>query len=175
MPAFAVIGAQWGDEGKGKIIDFLARDVDYVIRYAGGNNAGHTVINDLSTFKLHLIPSGIFWPHVKCVIGNGVVIDPDVLLEEINNLKKTSIDTTKIFISDRAHIIMPYHIIQDRLEETLRGNNALGTTGKGVGPAYSDKVSRLGIRVGDLFNTKLLKPRLNQILDFKNKSSQQYA
>ena len=91
MPAFAVIGGQWGDEGKGKIIDFLARDVDYVIRYAGGNNAGHTVINDLGTFKLHLIPSGIFWPHVKCVIGNGVVIDPDVILQEINNLKKASI------------------------------------------------------------------------------------
>ena len=168
MPAFAVIGGQWGDEGKGKIIDFLARDVDYVIRYAGGNNAGHTVINDLGKFKLHLIPSGIFWPNVKCVIGNGVVIDPDVILKEINNLKKASIDTKKILISDRAHIIMPYHIIQDHSEETQRGTNALGTTGKGIGPAYADKVARLGIRVGDLFNTELLKSRLDQILDLKN-------
>ncbi|MCZ6789114.1 MAG: adenylosuccinate synthetase, partial [Chloroflexi bacterium] len=134
MPAYAVIGAQWGDEGKGKVVDFLAERAQYVVRFSGGNNAGHTVINELGKFGLHLVPSGIFWPQVTCIIGNGVVVDPDVLLEEIAGLQKRGVDTSRLYISDRAHLIMPYHVALDALEEGARGELALGTTGKGVGP-----------------------------------------
>ena len=117
MPAFGIIGAQWGDEGKGKIIDFLSAKADLVVRFSGGNNAGHTVINDMGEFKLHLVPSGIFWPQATCLIGNGVVIDPEVLLGEIEGLRSRGVDTSRLFISDRAHVILPYHVLQDRLEE----------------------------------------------------------
>ena len=150
MPAYAVIGAQWGDEGKGKVVDFLAERADYVVRFSGGNNAGHTVINEMGEFAFHLVPSGIFWPQVTCIIGNGVVVDPEVLLGEIQGLQERGVDTSRLYISDRAHLIMPYHITLDALEERSKGGQAIGTTGKGVGPAYMDKVGRVGIRVGDL-------------------------
>jgi adenylosuccinate synthase len=165
MPAYAVIGAQWGDEGKGKIIDFLAENAAVIARYSGGNNAGHTVINDAGTFKLHLVPSGICWPHAMNVIGNGVVVDPDVLLKEIN---ENGLDPQHLAVSDRAHLIMPWHVALDGLEEERRGNAALGTTGRGVGPAYVDKVARQGLRVGELLDPEDLALRLPEIIEFKN-------
>ncbi len=171
MPAYAIIGGQWGDEGKGKIVDFLTRDSHYVVRYNGGNNAGHTVINDMGKFALNLVPAGIFWPHVTCIIGNGVVVDPDVLLNEIRTLQDRGVDTSRLFVSDRAHLIMPYHVTLDALEERARGFRAIGTTGKGVGPAYVDKVARLGIRVGDLLyvsNKDAFLPRLQQVVEQKS-------
>jgi adenylosuccinate synthase len=171
MPAYAVIGGQWGDEGKGKIVDFLAENSQYVVRYSGGNNAGHTVINDKGKFAFHLIPSGIFWPNVACVIGNGVVVDPDVLLDEVEGLQQHGVDTSRLYISDRAHVIMPYHVILDGLEESARGSEAIGTTGRGVGPAYVDKVARVGIRVGDLLQASradVFLSRLERTVEQKN-------
>ena len=165
MPAYAVIGAQWGDEGKGKIIDFLAEKAAIIARYSGGNNAGHTVINDAGTFKLHLVPSGICWPHTMNVIGNGVVVDPEVLLKEIG---ENNLDPSRLAVSDRAHLIMPYHVVLDQIEEAKRGNAAIGTTGRGVGPAYVDKVSRQGLRVGELLDPEELALRLPEIVAFKN-------
>jgi adenylosuccinate synthase len=168
MPGQVIIGAQWGDEGKGKIVDYLARDAHVVARYSGGNNAGHTVVNDHGEFKFHLVPSGIFWPQVTCIIGNGVVVDPDALLEEIQGLCDQNIDVSRIQVSDRAHIIMPYHIALDQLEEQARGGSALGTTGRGVGPAYVDKAARSGIRIGDLLDLDALFLRLEEVLKQKN-------
>jgi len=168
MPAYAVIGGQWGDEGKGKVIDYLAGDVDSVVRYAGGNNAGHTVVNDKGTFQLHLVPSGICWPNVYGIIGNGVVVDPDVLVGELTEIAARGIDTSKLFISERAHVIMPYHVVLDRLEEEARGDAAIGTTGRGIGPAYVDKTGRMGIRVGDLLDWDTLEPLVAQNLKHKN-------
>ena len=168
MPAYAVIGGQWGDEGKGKVIDYLAGDVDSVVRYAGGNNAGHTVVNDKGTFQLHLVPSGICWPNVYGIIGNGVVVDPDVLVGELTEIAARGIDTSKLFISERAHVIMPYHVVLDRLEEEARGDAAIGTTGRGIGPAYVDKTGRMGIRVGDLLDWNTLEPLVAQNLKHKN-------
>ena len=171
MPAYAVIGAQWGDEGKGKVVDFLAQDSQYVVRYSGGNNAGHTVINELGEFAFHLVPSGIFWPQVSCIIGNGVVVDPGILLEELQGLQERGVDTSHLFVSDRAHLIMPYHVTLDLLEERAKGIYALGTTGKGVGPAYMDKVARVGIRVGDLREAAdegTFLPRLQHVVKQKN-------
>ena len=168
MPAYAVIGGQWGDEGKGKVIDYLAGDVDSVVRYAGGNNAGHTVVNDKGTFQLHLVPSGICWPNVYGIIGNGVVVDPDVLVGELTEIAARGIDTSKLFISERAHVIMPYHVVLDRLEEEARGDAAIGTTGRGIGPAYMDKTGRMGIRVGDLLDWDTLEPLVVQNLKQKN-------
>ena len=168
MPAYAVIGGQWGDEGKGKIIDYLAGRVDSVVRYAGGNNAGHTVVNDQGEFQLHLVPSGICWPGVSGIIGNGVVVDPDALLAELDDLNARHIDTSLLYVSERAHVIMPYHILLDQLEEQARGDAAIGTTGRGIGPTYMDKISRSGIRIGDLLDREVLEPRLEQALSFKN-------
>ena len=168
MPAYAVIGGQWGDEGKGKVIDYLAGSVDYVVRYAGGNNAGHTVVNDQGTFQLHLVPSGICWPDVRGIIGNGVVVNPDVLQGELSMLSARGIDTSRLYVSERAHVIMPYHILLDNLEEEARGSGAIGTTGQGVGPAYMDKTGRMGIRVGDLLDTSTLEAKLRPTLEFKN-------
>jgi len=165
MPAYAVIGAQWGDEGKGKIIDFLAEKAAIIARYSGGNNAGHTVINDAGTFKLHLVSSGICWPHTMNVIGNGVVVDPEVLLKEIG---ENNLDPSRLAVSDRAHLIMPYHVVLDQLEEAKRGDAAIGTTGRGVGPAYVDKVARQGLRVGELLDPEELALRLPEIVAFKN-------
>jgi len=168
MPVIAVIGAQWGDEGKGKIVDLLAQKAAVVVRFSGGDNAGHTVINPHGEFKLHLIPSGIFSPHAVCIIGNGVVINPAVLIDEIEQLDKRSVDTTRLFISDRAHLIMPYHVLLDGLEEQLRAGKALGTTRKGIGPAFTDKAARLGIRTGDLSDKEVLLERLRFVIDYKN-------
>jgi len=168
MPVIAVIGAQWGDEGKGKIVDMLAEKARLVVRFSGGDNAGHTVVNPYGEFGLHLVPSGIFYPQTVCIIGNGVVINPSVLINEIELLNQRGVDTSKLFISDRAHLIMPYHILLDGLEEEARGGKALGTTRKGIGPAFADKAARLGIRTGDLLDKERLLERLRSILDYKN-------
>tara|TARA_B100000029_G_C17566572_1_gene955264 strand:+ start:26 stop:1309 length:1284 start_codon:yes stop_codon:yes gene_type:complete len=168
MPALLVLGGSWGDEGKGKIIDYLAADADVVARFSGGNNAGHTVINDKGEFKLHLLPSGIFWPQTACVIGNGAVVDPEVLISEISELTSQGIDVSRLTVSDRAHLIMPYHVLLDNLEEAARGAASIGTTGRGVGPAYVDKTSRLGVRAVDLLDLDQLRPRLEGILNNKN-------
>ena len=168
MPVLAIIGAQWGDEGKGKVVDLLAEKAMVVVRFSGGDNAGHTVVNPYGEFKLHLVPSGIFYPQVVCIIGNGVVVNPKVLIDEIDQLNQRGIDTSKLFISDRANMIMPYHILLDGLEEELRGGKALGTTRKGIGPAFADKIARLGIRIGELLDKEALLERLRFILEYKN-------
>ena len=168
MPVIAVIGAQWGDEGKGKIVDLLAEKAGVVARFSGGDNAGHTVINPYGKFGLHLIPSGIFYPYVVCIIGNGVVINPAVLLDEIDRLNQCGVNTAKLFISNRAHLIMPYHTLLDRLEEESRAGKAIGTTGKGIGPAFADKAARLGIRIGDLLDKETFLERLRFTLNYKN-------
>ncbi|MFA5317477.1 MAG: adenylosuccinate synthase, partial [Dehalococcoidales bacterium] len=167
MPAIAIIGAHWGDEGKGKIVDLLGQKVNMVVRYSGGDNAGHTVINPLGEFKLHLIPSGIFG-EATCVIGNGVVINPERLLQEIAMVESHGVTTTKLIISDRANLIMPYHKLLDKLEEASRGARAIGTTGRGIGPAFTDKTARLGIRAGDLLDRESFKERLRHVLAQKN-------
>src|SRR3989344_8277277 len=170
MALSVVIGAQWGDEGKGKIIDYLSATSDYVIRFHGGNNAGHTVINKFGKFALHLVPSGIFHPKTKVIIGNGVIIDLQVLLEEIEMLKKCKIKLeNKLFISPRCHLIMPYHKLLDSLYEKAKGKNKTGTTGRGIGPTYSDKVSYNGIRMVDLIDRKSFSEKLKVQLSIKNK------
>ena len=169
MPAYAILGAQWGDEGKGKVVDFLARRADIVARFAGGNNAGHTVINDQGHFSLHQVPSGIFWPQTLSVMGSGVVVNPDPLLEEIESLKERGIDVDgRLLVSQRAHMIMPYHVAIDQLSEAAKGNKAIGTTGRGIGPAYADKASRNGLRMADLLDLKTLEPRLAEALEHAN-------
>jgi adenylosuccinate synthase len=169
MPAYAILGAQWGDEGKGKVVDFLARRADIVARFAGGNNAGHTVINDQGHFSLHQVPSGIFWPQTLSVMGSGVVVNPDPLLEEIGTLKERGIDVDgRLLVSQRAHMIMPYHVTIDQLSEIAKGNKAIGTTGRGIGPAYADKASRNGLRMADLLDLDALEPRLAEALKHAN-------
>ena len=168
MPAIAVIGGQWGDEGKGKVVDLLAQKVEIVVRFSGGDNAGHTIVNPFGEFKLHLIPSGIFAPHATSIIGNGVVLNPAVLFKEIDQLNQHGVDTSRLFISDRAHLIMPYHLLLDGLVEKLRGGKALRTTGKVIGPAFADKIARAGIRTGDLLDKEIFLERLRFILDYKN-------
>ncbi len=168
MPTIAVIGAQWGDEGKGKVVDLLAKTAGVVVRFSGGDNAGHTIFNHYGKFGLHLVPSGIFYPGVTCIIGNGVAINPAVLLNEIDQLQAKGVDTSSLFISDRAHLIMPYHTLLDGLEEQARGRKAIGTTRKGIGPAFADKIARLGIRVGELLNKEAFLERLHPILEYKN-------
>lgn len=168
MPVIAVIGAQWGDEGKGKVVDLLAQKARVVVRFSGGDNAGHTVVNPYGEFRLHLIPSGIFSSQVVCIIGNGVVINPAVLIDEIDQLNQRGVDTSRLFISDRAHLVMPYHILLDGLEEESRAGKALGTTRRGIGPAFADKAARLGIRTGDLLDKEVLMERLRLILNGKN-------
>ncbi|MGV8119806.1 MAG: adenylosuccinate synthase [Candidatus Xenobiia bacterium LiM19] len=157
----AVVGAQWGDEGKGKITHFLAEKADIIARYGGGNNAGHTIIVGGETFKLHHIPSGILYPEKICILGNGMVIDPEVLRDELEKLKSRGISCENIRISDRAHIIMPYHRWIDSFQEKKRGNLKLGTTGRGIGPAYVDKVSREGIRVIDMLDEQILRGKIH--------------
>ena len=168
MPAYAVIGGQWGDEGKGKVVDYLAETVQAVVRFGGGNNAGHTVVNPRGKFQLHLVPSGICWPEIDSIIGNGVVVDPDGLMTELADLAARGIDTNRVLVSERAHVIMPYHVLLDSLEEEARGSEAIGTTGRGIGPAYVDKAGRGGIRMGDILELEDLMPRLEQTLAFKN-------
>jgi len=168
VAVIAIVGGQWGDEGKGKVIDLLAEKARVVARFSGGDNAGHTVINPYGEFRLHLVPSGIFYPQVTCIISNGVVINPAVLLEEIDDLHNHGVDTSRLFISARAHLIMPYHTILDGLEEERRNKGALGTTRRGIGPAFADKVARLGIRAGDLLDRDIFWGRLSAALEFKN-------
>ncbi|SHE51067.1 MULTISPECIES: adenylosuccinate synthase [Caloramator] len=171
MSALVVIGAQWGDEGKGKITDFLAEGADVVVRYQGGNNAGHTVEVLDKKYKLHLIPSGILYDTKLCVIGNGVVIDPMAFFEELNYLEGEGVNVSpeKLVVSDRAHVIMPYHKILDKLSEQKRGSKDIGTTGKGIGPCYTDKHERTGIRICDLLNKETLKEKLELNIAAKNK------
>ncbi|MFZ7102943.1 MAG: adenylosuccinate synthase [Peptococcaceae bacterium] len=168
MPAVVLIGAQWGDEGKGKITDYLAQRADVVVRYQGGNNAGHTVVVGDQEFKLHLIPSGILYPGTICIIGNGVVIDPKVLIKELEYLKSKNIEINNLRISERAHLIMPYHVRLDELEEERKGVNKIGTTRKGIGPAYMDKSARVGIRVVDLLDKEEFSEKLKGNLQSKN-------
>jgi adenylosuccinate synthase len=168
MAVVAIIGGQWGDEGKGKIVDMLADRAKVVVRYQGGSNAGHTVINDRGKFALHLIPAGIFNPETKCVIGNGVVVDPGLLLSEFEALRAMNVNVLNLLISDRAHVVMPYHVTLDCLEEQARGGQSIGTTGKGIGPCYVDKVSRQGIRMGDLLDDAVFREKLSFILQHKN-------
>jgi len=168
VPAIVLLGAQWGDEGKGKATDLLGGRVDYVVRYQGGNNAGHTVVIGDQKFALHLLPSGILTPSVVPVIGNGVVIDPEVLLQEMANLAARDVDTSKLVISANAHLITPYHVTLDKVTERFLGKYKLGTTGRGIGPTYSDKIARIGIRVQDLFDESILRQKVEGALVNKN-------
>jgi adenylosuccinate synthase len=168
VPAIVLLGAQWGDEGKGKATDLLGDKVKYVVRYQGGNNAGHTVVIGQEKYALHLLPSGILTPSCIPVIGNGVVIDPAVLLEEIRGLNERGVDTSKLKISTNAHLITPYHRTIDKVTERFLGKSKIGTTGRGIGPAYADKINRIGIRVQDLFDEPILRKKLEGALRDKN-------
>lgn len=169
MPAIVLIGAQWGDEGKGKATDLLGGRVDWVVRYQGGNNAGHTVVlPNGDNFALHLIPSGILTPGVTNVIGNGVVVDPGVLLDELAGIEKRGVDTSRLLLSADAHLIMPYHVAIDKVTERFLGNKKIGTTGRGIGPCYQDKVARVGVRVADVLDEKILTQKVEAALEFKN-------
>lgn len=163
-----VVGTQWGDEGKGKVTDMLSRTADVVVRYGGGNNAGHTVVVNDEKFELHLIPSGILYSDTSCVIGNGVVIDPLVLVEEMEGLKKRGISLDKLFISQTAHVIMPYHKKLDSLEEKRKADDKIGTTGKGIGPTYTDKAARRGLRIIDIMDEKQFNNKLKETLSYHN-------
>ena len=160
MSVIAVVGAQWGDEGKGRVVDYLAADANLVIRYGGGNNAGHTVVNVHGHFKLHLIPSGIFHPGTRNLLGNGVVINPPALVAELDGLSASGFACENLFISDRAHLVMPYHVLLDQLDQQERGARKIGTTSRGIGPAYVDKVARRGIRIVDLMEPDVFRARL---------------
>lgn len=168
MSTVVVVGTQWGDEGKGKITDFLAESADVVARYQGGNNAGHTILIDGKKFKLSLIPSGVFYKEKTCVIGNGMVINPEALIQEINYIHDNGFDTKNLVISDRAHVIMPYHMVLDALEEDRKGPNKIGTTRKGIGPCYMDKAARNGIRIADLMDAEEFELRLRPLMEEKN-------
>lgn len=172
MAVTVVVGAQWGDEGKGRMIDYLASKADYVIRFQGGNNAGHTVVNDLGTFKLHLVPSGIFYPHVCCVLGAGTVIDPASLLEEIAELEQSGVNTSNLWLDRRAHIVWPYHRLLDGARDK---DSKLGTTRRGIGPVYGDKGAYRGIRMGDLLHPGFLRQRLEDVLPIKNHEMAYYG
>ena len=168
MPGVALIGTQWGDEGKGKVTDLLCEEMDVVVRCTGGDNAGHTLVVGGETYKLRLVPSGILYPHALPVIGNGVVVNPRVLLEELDGLESRGVDTSRLRVSGNAHLVMPYHLEIDKVTERFLGRNQLGTTKKGIGPCYADKVSRTGIRVQDLFDPKILAQKVEIALWDKN-------
>jgi adenylosuccinate synthase len=175
VPGLVIVGAQWGDEGKGKVTDLLAERADLVIRFQGGNNAGHTIVRDGEEYRFHLIPSGILYAGLACAIGNGVVLDPKVLLEEIEGLKRRGIDVSSLHISANAHLIMPYHVLLDQAGETRLGSQRIGTTRRGIGPAYADKAARLGIRVQDLLDEKILRKKIMAALDPKRQALRPHA
>jgi adenylosuccinate synthase len=168
MPASIVVGTQWGDEGKGKATDYLSDGMDLVVRYQGGNNAGHTILAEGHTLKLQLIPSGILYPHITSVIADGVVVDPKVLLDEMDGLSAIGIDPSRLVVSGNCHMIMPYHLELERVTERFLGKNALGTTKRGIGPAYADKAARIGIRIQDLFDEEIFREKLDVVLWEKN-------
>src|SRR5690625_2944526 len=169
MSSVVVVGTQWGDEGKGKITDFLSQNAEVVARYQGGNNAGHTIVFDDVTYKLHLIPSGIFFPDKIAVLGNGMVIDPKAFLEEVKYIQDKGFSTENLRVSNRAHVILPYHIKLDILQEEEKGVLKIGTTKKGIGPAYMDKAARSGIRIADLLDKESFRTKLEQNLKEKNR------
>jgi adenylosuccinate synthase len=172
LPVAVIVGGQWGDEGKGRVVDYLASKADFVVRFQGGNNAGHTVVNELGTFKLHLIPSGIFYPKTRCLLGAGTVIDPDALIEEIVNLEHSGVNTHNLLIDRRAHVVWPYHKLLDGAREQ---GSKLGTTRRGIGPVYADKSGYRGIRMGDLLHSMYLRQRLEEILPLKNHELDYYC
>src|SRR5213082_2870912 len=175
MPGIVIVGAQWGDEGKGKVVDLLADDADAVIRFQGGNNAGHTIVRGDEEFKFHLIPSGILYPGKRCIVGNGVVVDPRVLTDEIDGLRARGIDTSGLRVSANAHLIMPYHLMLDSAGEAKLGKLSIGTTKRGIGPCYADKAARLGIRVQDLLDEKILKKKIAAAMEPKRLSLRPFA
>jgi adenylosuccinate synthase len=168
MPVTIILGGQWGDEGKGKLVDIFAEQADVVVRANGGANAGHTVVTDQGTFKFHLIPSGILRPECRCIVGAGVVLDPELILSEVQELHERGIDTSNLRISSRSHIVMPYHPVLDHLEEEERGDAKIGTTQRGMGPAYADKAARIGLRIADIVDPEHLFNRLKPVLEEKN-------
>ncbi len=174
MSSVVVVGTQWGDEGKGKITDYLSEKAEVVARYQGGNNAGHTIVFGGEKYKLHLIPSGIFYKDKSCVIGNGMVIDPKALVEELAYLHERNVDTSNLRISNRAHVILPYHLKLDIVEEERKGVNKIGTTKKGIGPAYMDKAARIGIRIADLLDKEVFEEKLERNLEEKNRLFEKY-
>jgi adenylosuccinate synthase len=174
MPGIVIVGAQWGDEGKGKITDLLAERADAVVRFQGGNNAGHTIVRDGQTWKLHLMPSGILHPGKLCVIGNGVVIDPKILTDELDDLRRRNVDTSALRISANAHLIMPYHMLLDHAGEIKLGRLQIGTTRRGIGPCYADKAARLGIRMQDLLDEKILKQKIVAAMEPKRLSLREF-
>ena len=175
MPGIVIVGAQWGDEGKGKLTDLLAEQADVVVRFQGGNNAGHTIVRDGQEFKFHLIPSGILYPGKACVIGNGVVIDPGVLIGELEGLRRQRLDVSGLRISANAHLIMPYHVLLDTAGEAKLGKLEIGTTKRGIGPCYADKAARLGIRVQDLLDAKILRKKIMAALEPKKQMLRPFA
>src|ERR671938_674411 len=175
MAGIVIVGAQWGDEGKGKVVDLLAERADLVIRFQGGNNAGHTIVRDGVVWRFHLIPSGIRYPGKKCVIGNGVVIDPKVLPDEIDALRARGVDLSGLRVSANGHMIMPYHLLLDTAGEPRLGRNQIGTTRRGIGPCYADKAARLGIRVQDLLDEKILKKKIVAAMEPKRLQLRPYA
>src|SRR5215212_217966 len=175
MPVIAIVGAQWGDEGKGKVTDLLAERADVVVRFQGGNNAGHTIVRDDQEFKFHLIPSGILYPGKACVIGNGVVVDPAVLIEELEALRRRGVDASGLRVSANAHLIMPYHVMLDTAGEAKLGKLEIGTTKRGIGPCYADKAARLGIRVQDLLDAKILRKKIMAALEPKQQALRPFA
>lgn len=174
MTSVVVVGTQWGDEGKGKITDFLSKKADIIARFSGGDNAGHTIKIGDETYKLHLIPSGIFYKEKTSVMGNGMVINPKSLVTELKGLQERGIDTSNLRISNRAHVILPYHIYQDKVDEAARGDNKIGTTCKGIGPCYQDKIARMGIRVADLLDREVFEQKLRDNLEKKNRLFEKY-
>jgi len=169
MPTLVIVGAQWGDEAKGKLVDVLGAQADYVVRYSGGNNAGHTVITGGQTYKFQLVPAGILHPDVTAIIGSGMVVDPKGLLEELDRTREQKQDLGKLLISPAAHVVFPYHRMLDKLEEEARGENKIGTTARGIGPAYQDKVARIGIRMGEFVDPAIFAKRLKEVLNVKNR------
>ena len=168
MPATVIVGLQWGDEGKGKTTDFLAEQVAMVVRYQGGDNAGHTVVTGDEVFKLHLVPSGVLYPHITSVIGTGVVVNPATLITELDMLTGRGIDVSRVRVSRSAHVIMPYHVALDRANESRLAGSKVGTTGRGIGPAYGDRAWRIGLRMEDLLDREVLRTRISQVLPDKN-------